>query len=107
MNEISERLLNKAARAIAPAEREFEIKDAESSVSRAYYAMFYLADALLHQKGLKFKKHGGVHGAFGEQVGLLIRPPSKRRRASAGALVEDGFVSARHKPSRLPRGVSG
>lgn len=28
--------------------------------------MFYVAEALLHEKGLRFWKHGGVHGAFGE-----------------------------------------
>lgn len=28
--------------------------------------MFYIAEALLNEKGLRFSKHGGVHGAFGE-----------------------------------------
>ncbi len=28
--------------------------------------MFYVAEALLNEKGLNFRKHGGVHGAFGE-----------------------------------------
>lgn len=66
MKEASERLLDKAARAIASAERELASGDAEFAVARAYYAMFYVAEALLNEKGLHFKKHGGVHGAFGE-----------------------------------------
>ncbi len=29
--------------------------------------MFYIAEALLNEKDLRFSKHGGVHSAFGEQ----------------------------------------
>ena len=36
------------------------------AVSRAYYTMFYVVEALLLGKGLAFSKHGGVHAAFGE-----------------------------------------
>lgn len=36
------------------------------AVSRAYYTMFYVAEALLLEKGLAFSKHSGVHAAFGE-----------------------------------------
>jgi len=36
------------------------------AVSRAYYAMFYLAEALLLSKGLAFSKHSAVIAAFGE-----------------------------------------
>ncbi len=36
------------------------------SVSRAYYAMFYVAEALLLAKGLSFSKHSAVIAAFGE-----------------------------------------
>ena len=28
--------------------------------------MFYVAEALLNEKGLQFSKHGNVHAAFGE-----------------------------------------
>ena len=66
MKETTKQLLNKAARAIAAAERELAVGDVECAVGRAYYAMFYVAEALLNEKGLRFKKHGGVHGAFGE-----------------------------------------
>lgn len=33
---------------------------------RAYYAMFYVAEAFLLGRGLAFSKHGGVQAAFGE-----------------------------------------
>jgi len=36
------------------------------SASRSYYAMFYLAEALLLGEGLSFSKHSAVHSAFGE-----------------------------------------
>lgn len=66
MKEASTRYLEKAARAIHAAERLSESGDAEFAVGRAYYAMFYVAEALLFEQGLRFRKHGGVHGAFGE-----------------------------------------
>lgn len=37
------------------------------AVSRAYYAMFYCAEALLLQKGLSFSKHSGVIATFGRE----------------------------------------
>ena len=36
------------------------------AASRAYYAMFYVAEALLLGKGMSFSKHGAVVAAFGE-----------------------------------------
>ena len=56
------------------AEHLTEGADAEFGVGRAYYSMFYAAQALLNEKGLKFRKHAGVHSAFAEQFvksGLL------------------------------------
>jgi uncharacterized protein (UPF0332 family) len=41
-------------------------EDYESSVSRAYYAMFYSAEAVLLTKNLSFSSHRGVISAFGE-----------------------------------------
>ncbi|NOR76948.1 MAG: HEPN domain-containing protein [Methanophagales archaeon] len=40
--------------------------DYESSVSRAYYAMFYSAEAVLLTENLSFSSHRGVISAFGE-----------------------------------------
>jgi uncharacterized protein (UPF0332 family) len=41
--------------------------DYDSSVSRAYYAMFYLAEALLSSIDISFSSHKGVISGFGEQ----------------------------------------
>ena len=67
-------LLEKASRAIEAAETLLNSGYPEFATGRAYYAMFYVAEALLNEKGLQFSKHGGVHGAFGEhfiKTGLL------------------------------------
>ena len=66
MKEGSKRLLNKAGRAIEAAETLLEHGYPEFATGRAYYAMFYITEALLNEKELRFSKHGGVHGAFGE-----------------------------------------
>ena len=44
------------------------------AASRAYYGAFYVAEALLNEKDLAFKKHGALHGAFAQEfikTGLL------------------------------------
>lgn len=66
MKDASGKLLDKAGRSLHAAERLLQTGDAEFAIGRAYYAMFYVAEALLNEKGLRFRKHGGVHGAFGE-----------------------------------------
>jgi uncharacterized protein (UPF0332 family) len=67
-------LFEKANRAIEAAETLLNSGYPEFATGRAYYAMFYVAEALLNEKSLQFSKHGGVHGAFGEhfiKTGLL------------------------------------
>ncbi|MBI2333635.1 MAG: HEPN domain-containing protein [Chloroflexi bacterium] len=59
-------LMVKAERAIHSAENTMSDGDYDFAVSRVYYAMFYIASALLGEKDLYFSKHGGVHGAFGQ-----------------------------------------
>jgi uncharacterized protein (UPF0332 family) len=44
------------------------------AASRAYYAMFYVAEALLFSKGLAFSSHSAVIAAYGKEyarTGLL------------------------------------
>ena len=74
MKEATAKLMEKATRSLVAAELLAKNGDAEFAVGRAYYAMFYAAQALLNEKGLRFRKHGGVHGAFGEhfvKTGLM------------------------------------
>jgi uncharacterized protein (UPF0332 family) len=59
-------LLAKAERSIAAAATLLRAGDADFASSRAYYAMFYTAEALLSAEGLSFSKHTGVHAGFGK-----------------------------------------
>jgi uncharacterized protein (UPF0332 family) len=58
--------LHKAARAVHAVETLLGAGDADFAAGRAYYAKFYVAEALLNERRLHFRKHGGVHAAFGE-----------------------------------------
>lgn len=66
MKEHSRKLLDKSVDSIEAAELLVDKDKADMAVARAYYAMFYIAEALLNEKGLKFSKHSAVHAAFGE-----------------------------------------
>lgn len=66
MKEETKKLLSKAERAIPAAETLLKEGDIDFAASRIYYAIFYIAEALLNEKDLRFRKHGGVHAAFGE-----------------------------------------
>lgn len=65
MNEVHS-LIDRAERYLATAELLVEKGDYESCVSRAYYAMFYCAEAALLTKGMSVSSHKGVISAFGE-----------------------------------------
>jgi uncharacterized protein (UPF0332 family) len=70
----AERLLDKAGHAIRAAEILLDAEERDFAAGRAYYAMFYVAEALLLERGKRFRKHSAVHAAFGEQftkAGLL------------------------------------
>lgn len=60
-------LLRKAGDALRAAELLLGERLFESAVSRAYYAMFYVAEAFLLGEGLAFSKHSAVIGAFGHR----------------------------------------
>ena len=50
------------------------------SVSRAYYAMFYLAEAFLLGDGFRFSKHSAVIAAFGQHFAKTGRVDPKFHR---------------------------
>ena len=66
MKDKAKDFLVKAQDAIEAAELLQNGGKMDFAAGRAYYAMFYVAEALLHEKGLEFSKHAGVHAAFGE-----------------------------------------
>lgn len=45
------------------------------AASRAYYAMFYIAEAFLEGEGLTFSKHSAVIAAFGREFAKTQRVP--------------------------------
>lgn len=62
------------------------------AASRAYYAMFYLAQALLEDKGLAFAKHPAVLAAFGREFARagLVPPEIHRHLLEAQELRHAG-----------------
>lgn len=74
MKEGTSKLLAKARRAIAAARALLDSESPEFASGRAYYAMFYVAEALLHERGERFRRHSAVHAAYGKtfaKTGLL------------------------------------
>ena len=66
MKEETGKLLEKAARAIEAAKTLLKTGSADFAAGRAYYAMFYIAEALLLEKNLSYSKHSAVHASFGK-----------------------------------------
>ena len=67
MKEYSSKLISKALDAIEAAEALLNADKAEFAAGRAYYAMFYIAEALLYNEfDLKFSQHGQVIAAYGK-----------------------------------------
>jgi len=74
MKDVARKFLDKSEQSIAAAAHLLSDGYSEFAASRAYYGMFYAAQALLSEQGRRFRKHGGVHAAFGEyfaKTGLL------------------------------------
>ncbi len=65
MKEHTRKLLDKSLDSIEAAQGLMNMGKAEIAAGRAYYAMFYVAEALLGENGLRFSQHGQVIGAYG------------------------------------------
>ena len=50
------------------------------AAARAYYAMFYIAEAFLDGEGMSFSKHSAVIGAFGREFARTGRVPAEFHR---------------------------
>jgi uncharacterized protein (UPF0332 family) len=75
-----QQLLTKAANSIKAAKMLADEGLLDSAVSRAYYAMFYIAEAFLIEDGLSFSKHSAVISKFGEHFAKTNRVPSEFHR---------------------------
>jgi uncharacterized protein (UPF0332 family) len=73
-------LINKAQRSLDAAQNLIEQGFYDFAVSRAYYAMFYLAEALLDREGLSFSSHAGVISAFGQYLARPGKVPAELHR---------------------------
>lgn len=62
-----EALLDKSRRSIKTAEKIFKDGEVDFAGSRAYYALFYVAEALLLERGLAFSSHSAVIANFGKE----------------------------------------
>lgn len=87
-----ESLLRMADESLEAARVLTERNLARFAVSRAYYSMFYCAEALLLARKWSFSKHSGVIAAFGREftkAGLLPEE-MHRHLIEAAELREDG-----------------
>ena len=87
MREYAKKLLDKALDAIEAAELLTNMGKAEIAAGRAYYAMFYIAEALLfNQFDLKLNQHGQVIAAYGKHFAKTKELDPKYHR-----WLRDGF----------------
>jgi uncharacterized protein (UPF0332 family) len=67
LNQEVEALLEKAGRSRKAAAKLFKDGDIDFAASRAYYSLFYTAEALLLSRGLSFSRHSAVIANFGKE----------------------------------------
>ncbi len=67
MNPDVEALLEKAKRSQKVAAKLFKDGDVDFAASRAYYSLFYTAEALLFSRGMSFSSHSAVIANFGKE----------------------------------------
>jgi len=60
-------LIEKAKKFMKSAKLLLDVDDFDSSVSRIYYAMHYMVEALLLTKNLRIKSHRGLISIFGSE----------------------------------------
>lgn len=65
MKELND-FVKKAEKFLKTAELALNEDDFDSCVSRCYYAMFFVTEAVLFSKGIKTSTHKGVISLFGE-----------------------------------------
>ncbi len=73
-------LIRKAEKFLSSARLLVESGDLDSAVSRAYYAAFYVAEALLDALELSFSSHKSVISAYGQEFSKKGRLDSRFHR---------------------------
>ncbi|MEB3337995.1 MAG: HEPN domain-containing protein [Leptolyngbyaceae bacterium] len=80
MTDEQRELLLKAQQSLAAAKLLLSNSYPDYATSRAYYTMFYIAEAFLEVDGLSFSKHSAVISAFGREFAKPQRVPSNFHR---------------------------
>jgi hypothetical protein len=88
--------LDKARRSADAARRLLDAGDLDFAIGRAYYAMFYAAEALLVERGRRFRRHSGVDATFGHEF-------AKSGELKIGQQGESPMATRRTGRSRRPR----
>ncbi|MGQ0592653.1 MAG: HEPN domain-containing protein [Gammaproteobacteria bacterium] len=66
MKDEARKLIEKAERTLNAARMLAQADSFEVAVGRAYYAMLHTAQALLRDRDLRYRRHAGVHAAYGQ-----------------------------------------
>jgi len=66
MKDSTQQLMLNAEETLNAAEILLKAEYLRDAINRAYYGVFYIAEALLNEKDLRYSKHGTVHGAFAQ-----------------------------------------
>jgi uncharacterized protein (UPF0332 family) len=66
MKDSTRQLMLNAEETLNAAELLFREEYLRDAMNRVYYAVFYVAEALLNERDLRHSKHGAVHGAFAQ-----------------------------------------
>ncbi len=73
-------LVDKSQRSLEAAQSLIEQGFYDFAISRTYYAMFYVAEAMLDQEGLSFSTHAAVISAFGQYLVRSGKVPTEFHR---------------------------
>jgi uncharacterized protein (UPF0332 family) len=80
MTDEQRELLLKAQQSLEAAKLLLSNDYPDYATSRAYYTMFYIAEAFLESEGLSFSKHSAVIAAFGREFAKPQRVSSNFHR---------------------------
>ena len=80
MTEDQQELLEKARSSLDAAKWLLKGTYPDFAASRVYYAMFYVAQAVLEGEGLAFSKHSAVIAAFGQHFARTGKVPIEFQR---------------------------
>jgi uncharacterized protein (UPF0332 family) len=93
--------MSRARRSLSAARLLLEAGNADFAASRAYYAMFYAAEALLLSRGLAFSRHAAVVAEFGREFVRSGELAAEYGRSLRDAL-EERIVADYHAGDDFP-----